>query len=165
MRRKLRPHVLDQRVAHARELPQVPVVREDDAGAGELEGVQVRLGDDRLVGIGDTTNVRDQTRRRALRREEAQVAVERRQRGRAVREGIPGLERRRVPRLDAEAGEVEKRVHHSRAIRLPDKAVVGVEQQIPHREGLTEIREDPAHAPIVSPSPQPKSVSRPDSGG
>ena len=32
---ELRPHVLEQRVAHARELPQVPVVREDDARAGK----------------------------------------------------------------------------------------------------------------------------------
>ena len=47
--RELRPHVLDERVAHARELPQVPVVREDDAGAGEAERVQVRVGDDRLA--------------------------------------------------------------------------------------------------------------------
>ena len=41
--RELRPHVLDERVAHARELAQVPVVREHDAGAVEAERVQVRL--------------------------------------------------------------------------------------------------------------------------
>jgi hypothetical protein len=69
--RKLRPHMLDERVAHARELPQVPVVREDDAGAGEMEGVQVRVGDDRLAGVGDATNVGDQARRRELGGDEA----------------------------------------------------------------------------------------------
>ena len=47
--RKLRPHVLEERVAHARELPQVPVVREHDAGAGEVERVQVRVGNDRIA--------------------------------------------------------------------------------------------------------------------
>ena len=66
--RELRPHVLDERVAHARELPQVPVVREHDAGAGEVEGVQVRLGDDRLARVGDAADVGDQTRRRELGR-------------------------------------------------------------------------------------------------
>ena len=83
--RELRPHVLDERVAHARELPQVPVVREDDAGAGEPERVQVRLGDDRLVRVRDPADVGDEARRRELRREEAQVAVERRQGGRRGR--------------------------------------------------------------------------------
>ena len=68
--RELRPHVLDERVAHARELAQVPVVREDDAGAGEVEGVQVRVGDDRLAGVGDPANVGDQARRRELGRDE-----------------------------------------------------------------------------------------------
>ena len=38
--------MLDERIAHARELPQVPVMGEDDAGAGEMEGVQVRVGND-----------------------------------------------------------------------------------------------------------------------
>ena len=147
--RKLRPHVLEERVAHARELPQVPVVREDDARAREVERVQVRLGDDRFARVGDPADVRDQARRRELRREEAQVAVERRQRGRAVRERILGPQRRRVPRLHAEAREVEERVHHPRAVRLPDEAVVGVEQQISHGERLTEVGQDPAHAPIV----------------
>ena len=147
--RELRPHVLDERVAHARELAQVPVVREDDAGAGEVEGVQVRVGDDRLVGVGDPANVGDQARRRELGREEAQVAVERRQGGRAVGERILGPQGRRIPRLHAEAREVEERVHHPRAVRLPDEAVVGVEQQAPHGERLTEVGQDPAHAPIV----------------
>ncbi len=147
--RELRPHVLDERVAHARELPQVPVVREDDAGAVEVEGVQVRLGDDRLAGVGDAANVGDQTRRRELGREEAQVAVERRQGGRAVGERILGLEGRRVPRLHAEAREVQERVHHPRAVRLPDEAVLGVEQQVPHGERLTQVGQDPAHAPIL----------------
>ena len=82
--------MLDERVAHARELAQVPVMREDDAGAGEVEGVQVRVGDDRLVGVGDTANVCDKTRRRELGREETQVAVERWQGGRAVGERILG---------------------------------------------------------------------------
>jgi hypothetical protein len=63
--------VLDERVAHAPELPQVPVVREDDARADEMEGVQVRVGNDRLAGVGDTTNVGDQTRRRELGRDRA----------------------------------------------------------------------------------------------
>jgi hypothetical protein len=69
--RKLRPHVLNERVAHVRELPQVPVVREHDAGADEMEGVQVRVGNDRLAGVGDPTDVGDQTRRRELGRDEA----------------------------------------------------------------------------------------------
>ena len=147
--RELGPHVLEQRVAHARELPQVPVVREHDAGAGEMERVQVRLGDDRLAGVGDPANVGDEARRRELGRDQPQVAVERRQRGRAVGERILGPQRRRIPRLHAEAREVEERVHHPRAVRLPDEAVVGVEQQALHQQRLTEVGQDPAHAPIV----------------
>ena len=57
------------------------------------------LGDDRLVGVGDPADVGDQARRRELGREEAQVAVERRQGGRAVAERLLGPQRRRVPRL------------------------------------------------------------------
>jgi hypothetical protein len=124
-------------------------VCEDDAGAGEVEGVQVRVGHDRFVGVGDSANVGDQTRRRELGREEAQVAVERRQSGGAVGERILGPQGRRIPCLHAETREVQKRAHHSRAVRLPDEAVVGVEQQILHRERLTEVGHDPAHAPIV----------------
>src|SRR5207248_5371317 len=41
--RKLGPHVLDQRVAHAWELPQMAVVRKDDAGTRKVERVQVRV--------------------------------------------------------------------------------------------------------------------------
>ena len=144
--RQLRPHVLDERVAHARELPQVPVVREDDVRAGEAEGVQVRLGHDRLTGVGDPTDVGDEARRRELGREEAQVAVERGQRGCPVRERIVRPERRRIPRLHAETREVEKGVHHPRAVRLPDEAVLGIEQQVLHGERLTEVGQDPAHA-------------------
>ena len=147
--REVRPQVLDERVAHAREAAQVSVVREDDAGADELEGVQVRLRDDRLVRVRDTPNMGDQARRRQLRRQEPQVAVERRHGGHAVGERHLGSQRRRVPRLHAEAGEVEKRVHHPRAVRLPDEGVVGVEQQIRRRQRLTEVGEHPAHSPIV----------------
>jgi hypothetical protein len=57
----------------------VAVVRQYDAGAGEMEGVQIRVGNDRIAGVGDPTDVGDQTRRRELGRDEAQVAVERRQ--------------------------------------------------------------------------------------
>ena len=126
-----------------------PLCARTTRAPAKLEGVQVRVGDDRLVGVGDPANVGDQTRRRELGREEAQVAVERRQGRRAVGERILGPQRRRVPRLHAEAREVEERVHHPRAVRLPDEAVVGVEQQIPHGERLTEVGQDPAHAPIV----------------
>ena len=159
--RQLRPHVLHERVAHARELPQVAVVGEHDAGADEPERVQVRLGHDRLVGVGDTPDVGDQARRRELRREEAQVAVERRQGRRAVGERILGPEGRRVPRLHAEACEVEEGVHHPRAVRLPDEAVLGIEQQVPHGERLTEVGQDPAHAPIVL-GVLPRAHRRPD---
>ena len=147
--RELRPHVLEQRVAHARELPQMPVVREDDASAGEVEGVQVRLGDDRLAGVGDAANVGYQACRRELGRDGAQVAVERRQGGCAVGERILGPQRGRIPGLHAEAREVEERIHHPRAVRLLDEAVVGVEQQTLHQERLTEVGQDPAHRPIV----------------
>ena len=144
--RELGSHVVDERVAHARELAQVPVVREHDARAGEVERMQVRVGDDGLVGVGDAANVGDQTGRRELGREEAEVAVERRQRRRAVGERILGPQRRRIPGLHAEAREVEERVHHPRAVRLPDEAVVGVEQQILHGKRLTEVGQDPAHS-------------------
>jgi hypothetical protein len=49
----------------------VAVVREDDAGAREAKRVQVRVGDDRLVGVRDSADVGDETRRRKLRRQEA----------------------------------------------------------------------------------------------
>ena len=127
--RKLRPHVLEKRVAHTRELPQVTVVGEHDAGAGEMERVEVRVGNDRVAGVRDPTNVGEKTRRRELGRDGTEIAVERRQRGRAVRERIFRPQGRRIPRLHPEAREVEKRVHHPWAVRLPDEAVVGVEQQ------------------------------------
>src|SRR6478752_4427564 len=66
--RELGSHVVDERIAHARELAQVPVVRERNARAGELERMQVRVGDDGLVGVGDAANVRDQTGWRQLGR-------------------------------------------------------------------------------------------------
>ena len=47
--RQLRTHVLDELVAHARELAQMPVVGEHDLGAGEAERMQVRVGDDGLA--------------------------------------------------------------------------------------------------------------------
>ena len=147
--RQLRSHVLDERVAHARELAQVPVVREDDARTGEMEGVQVRVGNDRLAGVRDSTNMSDHTRRRELGREEAKVPVERRQGGRAVGERVLGPQGRRIPCLHAEAREVEERVHHPRAVGLPDEGVVGVEQQMLDGERLAEVGQDPAHAPIV----------------
>ena len=56
---ELRPDVLDERVAHARELAQVAVVGEDDAGAGEVERVQVRVGDDGLARVGHAADVGD----------------------------------------------------------------------------------------------------------
>jgi hypothetical protein len=34
-------------------------------------------------------------------------------------------------------------------VRLPDKAVVGVEQEMLQGERLAEVGHDPAHAPIV----------------
>jgi hypothetical protein len=114
-----------------------------------MEGVQVRVGNDRIGGVGDPTNVGDEAGRRELGRDEAEIAVERRQAGCAVAERILRPKGRRIPRLHAEAREVEKRVHHPRAVRLPDEAVVGVEQQILHGERLTEVGQDPAHAPIV----------------
>ena len=143
--RQLRPHVLDERVAHARELPQVPVVGEDDAGAGEMERMQVRVGDDRLVRVGDPAHVGDQARRRELGRDEAEVAVERRQRRRAVGERILGPQRRSGPTPSCRTRQVEERVHHPRAVRLPDQAVVGIEEQIPHGQRLAEVGQDPAH--------------------
>ena len=54
----------------------------------------------------------------------------------------------RQPGTAKRAREVE-RVHHPRPVRLHDKAVVGVEQQVLRRERLTEVGQDPAHAPIV----------------
>ena len=74
--RELRPHMLDERVAHAGELPQAAVVREHDARAGELERVQVRLGHDRLARVGDAAHVGDERRRRQLGRDEAQISIE-----------------------------------------------------------------------------------------
>ena len=47
--RQLRPHVVEERVAHAGELAQVPVVGEHDAGSDEMERVEVRVGDDRVA--------------------------------------------------------------------------------------------------------------------
>ena len=143
------PNVVDEPVAHPRELPQVPVVREDDPGADEVEGVQVRVGHDRLAGVRHAANVGDQTRRRELRREEAEVAIERRQGGRVIGERILRPQGGGIPRLHPEAREVEERVHHPRAVRLPDEAVVGVEEQVLDGERLAEIGQDPAHAPIV----------------
>jgi hypothetical protein len=131
--------VLDERVAHAGELPQVAIVREDDARARELERVQVRLGHDRLARVGDAAHVGDERRRRQLGRDQAQIAIEGRQRRGAVAERILRPEGRRIPRLHAEAREVEERVHHPRAVRLPDEAVVRREQQVLHGQRLTQV--------------------------
>jgi hypothetical protein len=113
---ELRSHVLDERIAHARELPQVPVMRECHASAREEEGVEVRVGNDRVAGVRHPANVRDQARGRDLGGNEAQVAVERRQGGRPVDERLRGAEGGRIPRRHAEAREVEERVHQPRAV-------------------------------------------------
>ena len=65
--------VLDQRVAHPGELPEMPVVGERDPRAGELERVQVGVGDDRLARVGHASHVSDQARRGQLGRDESQV--------------------------------------------------------------------------------------------
>jgi hypothetical protein len=49
--------MFDERVAHIGELPQVPVVRQDDAGAREVERVQIRVGDDGLRGSSGRSDV------------------------------------------------------------------------------------------------------------
>jgi hypothetical protein len=77
--RELGTDVLDESVAHAAELAQVPVVREHDARAGEVERVQVGLGDGGVLGVGDPADVRDEAGRLELGGEAAQVAVEARQ--------------------------------------------------------------------------------------
>jgi hypothetical protein len=130
-------------------LAEMAVVCEDDAGAGEAEGVQVCVGDDHLIRVGDSANVGDEARRRDLGGEKAQIAVERRERRGPVGERLLRVEGGWIPRLHAEAGQVEKGVHHARAIRLRHETVVGVKQQVPHRERLTEICEDAADASMV----------------
>jgi hypothetical protein len=134
---------------HAGELAQVAVVCEGDRRAVEAERMQVRLGDQLALAVGDAADVRDQARRRELAGEAAQVPVERRERRHAVDEGLLLAHRVRLPGDHPEARKVEERVHHPRAVGLADERAVGVEQHVPQGERLSEIGEHAAHRAIV----------------
>ena len=143
--RQLGPDVPDEVVAHLAELAQMAVVRQRDLRAVEPERVQVRLRDQDVLAVGDAADVRDQARRSELGGQVAQVAVEGRERRRPVRERILGPDRARVPRDHAEAGQVEERLHHPRAVGLANEGAVGVVQHVPQRDRLPEIRDDATH--------------------
>ena len=147
--RELGPDVPDEVEPHARELAQVAVVGERDARAGEAERVEVRLRHHLALAVGDAAHVGDEARRRELGGQAAQVAVERGQRRHAVDERVLGGDGARVPGHHAEAGEVEERGHHPRAVGLADERAVRLEQHVRQGHRLTEVREDAAHRAIV----------------
>ena len=132
-----------------RELAQMPVVRQDDLRSREPERMQVRVRDDRLLAVGDPANVGDEARRRELPGQRPEIAVERRQRRRPVRERLVRPQRPRIPGLHPEPAEVQERVHHLRVVGLGDQALVRIEEKVPHRKWLTQVCEHPTHAAIV----------------
>ena len=95
-------------------------------------------------GIGDAPDVREHAAGAHLFGEVLEVAVERRQRGRAVEEGLLGRVRGRVPGAQAEAGEVQQ-VEHLRHVALPHQRGIGLEQQVVEQHGLAEIEQGAAH--------------------
>ena len=147
--RQVGADVLEQVVAHAGELAQVTVVRQHDARVAKAKRVQARLRDGRVLAVGDAADVRDEARGSELGAQAAEVAIEVRERRRAIGERILGVERARVPGGHAEAGQVEERLHHARAVGLANEGAVGLEQHVRQRHRLTEIREHAAHRTIV----------------
>ena len=141
--------MLDKVVPHAGELAQVTVVRHCDARAGELERVQVGLGDRVVPGVGDAADVSDEAGRRELGSQVAEVLIEARQRRHAIGERIVGIDGPRIPGRHAEARQVEEGLHHPGAVGLAYERAVGLEQNVRERDRLSEIREHPAHRPIV----------------
>ena len=124
-------------------------MRERDLRAGKAEGVQVRQADQLAATVGDAADVRDQARRLQLGGKPAEVAIEGGQRRGAVDERLLGPDRVRLPRRHPEASQIKERLHHARAIRLAHEAAVRLEQNMPKRDRLTEVRKHATHPAIV----------------
>jgi hypothetical protein len=71
-------HVADEVEAHARELAQMPVVRERHLHAREAERVQVRLRQHLVLAAGDSADMRDHAPRGHLLGEAARASASRR---------------------------------------------------------------------------------------
>ena len=136
--------VLEQVVAHAREVVQVAVLREREARALEQERVHVLQADRFAAVVDDAAHVRDQRRRSHLARERAQVAVEVGDRRHPVGERPRRLRRAGVPGGEAEPAEVEQR-HQLGVDSLVDERAVRLVEEILEQHGLTQIRSEPTH--------------------
>ncbi len=146
-RQELRLHVRREVRLHLGEPGEVAVVRERPLQPLELERVHVLQRDLDRGRVGDAAHVGEHATRRDLGGEVLQVAVEHRQRVRAVEEGLLRRVRGGVPGAQAEAGQVQH-VEHLRHVALPHQRRVGLEQQVVEQHRLAEVEKGAAHGAI-----------------
>ena len=96
-------------------------------------------------GIRNAPHVREHAGGAHFLGEVLQVAVEHRQRRRAVGERALGLVRARIPRAQPEPGEVEH-IQHLRHVALPHQRRVGLVEQVVEQHGFAEVKQRAAHA-------------------
>ena len=144
LREVLRLHMRGEERLHALEAGQVAVVREHQRHVPEVERVHVLQSDLDARRVGYAAHVPEHAGRADLVRQVLQVAIEHRQRERVVGERSLRVVACRIPRAQAEPGEVQH-AQHVRHVRLADERRVGTEQQIVEQHGLSEVEQRAAH--------------------
>ena len=114
-------------------------MRHRDAAARELERMDVLLRDDTVGREVHTAHVREHAVGADFLGEPLQVTVVDRQQGGGVAERPVGLGRIVVPRLHAEAREVQQ-CQHLRHVGLLHQRGVRLEQQVVQQDRLAEVR-------------------------
>ena len=136
--------MFEQRRLHFAHAVEVAVVRHRDAAAGKLEGMDVLLRDDAFGVEVHAAHVREQAGRANLLGEPLQVTVVDGKLSGGVTVRPVGIGRALVPRLHAEAREVQQG-QHLRHVRLLHQRRIRLEQEVVQQDGLPQVRESSTH--------------------